>query len=208
MILSETLTDQASEQTSVPFFLPATYYTDPAIYQLEMERIFHRSWNFAGYTAELRKPGDYLTCRVGEESIIVVRGQDQKLRAFYNVCRHRGHWLLEGAGNIGAITCPYHAWSYETNGELRFARASEQVPGFDKKHFCLKQVRVEVFCGFVFVKSLPVRSSTARTSGFAKGFSARFAHAVSSKATSWSTRSGAGGASMRCSISRIWCWKH
>ena len=149
--MSEKVTNETTEQNAVPFSLPATYYTDPEIYQLEMERIFYRSWNFAGYTSQLRNPGDYLTCKVGEESIIVVRGQDLRLRAFYNVCRHRGHWLLEGAGNVGAITCPYHAWSYETSGALRYARESEQVPGFDKSNFCLNQVRVEEFCGFVFV---------------------------------------------------------
>ena len=149
--MSEPAIDKISEPPAVPFSLPASYYTDAGIYQLEMERIFYRSWNFAGYTSQLRNPGDYLTCRVGEESIIVVRGHDQRLRAFYNVCRHRGHWLLEGAGNVGAITCPYHAWSYETSGELRYARSSEQIPGFDKKQFCLNQVRVEEFCGFVFV---------------------------------------------------------
>ena len=75
--MSETLTDQTTEQTAVPFSLPASYYTDPEIYKLEMERIFYRAWNFAGYTSQLRNPGDYVTCKVGEESIIVVQGQDQ-----------------------------------------------------------------------------------------------------------------------------------
>ena len=151
LIVSQVPIDKANVQSDIPISLPPSYYTDKEIYQLEMEKIFYRAWNFAGYASQLRHSGDYLTCRVGEESIIVVRAHDGVLRAFYNVCRHRGHWLLDGAGNVDAITCPYHAWSYQTNGALRYARSSEQVPGFDKKRLCLQSVRVEEFCGFVFV---------------------------------------------------------
>ena len=131
--------------------LPSHYYTDPDILALEHERIFYRCWNFAGYTSQFDKPGDFVTCPVGEESIIVILGDDHELRAFYNVCRHRAHVLLEGAGHVSAITCPYHAWTYHTDGRLRYARNSDKVAGFDKTRFCLSPVRVEKFCGFVFV---------------------------------------------------------
>ena len=133
------------------YSLPAHYYTSPDILKLECERIFYCSWNFTGHVSQLRNSGDYLTCTVGEESIIVMRGEDEQLRGFYNVCRHRGHWLLEGDGHVNAITCPYHAWRYATNGQLMYARCSDKVPGFDRSVFGLKQVQVEVFCGFVFV---------------------------------------------------------
>ncbi len=149
--MSQPLSETGDFPSGVPASLPSHYYTDPDIHRLELERIFYRAWNLAGYISQLRTPGDYVTCWVGEESIIVMRGADNELRGFYNVCRHRGHWLLAGAGQVNAIVCPYHAWSYETNGQLRYARASENIPGFDKSAFCLRQVRVEEFCGFVFV---------------------------------------------------------
>ena len=133
------------------YALPPRYYTDPSIFDREKTRIFYRAWNFAGYTSQLRAPGDYVTCRVADEGVIVMRGADGVLRAFYNVCRHRAHRLLEGAGRVAAITCPYHAWTYETDGALRYARNSEQVAGFDRGEFCLTPVGVETLCGFVFV---------------------------------------------------------
>ena len=139
------------ERSDDNYSLPSNYYTDPDILALECERIFYRSWNFVGHVCELRSAGDYVTCTVGEESIVVMRGDDGELRGFYNVCRHRGHWLLEGSGQVDSIVCPYHAWRYAKNGDLVYARKSNEVPGFDHSNFCLKQVSVEVFCGFVFV---------------------------------------------------------
>jgi phenylpropionate dioxygenase-like ring-hydroxylating dioxygenase large terminal subunit len=141
----------AADSSDEAYSLPSHYYTDPDILRLECEHIFYRSWNFSGHVSQLTKCGDYVTCTVGEESIIVMRGEDEQLRGFYNVCRHRGHWLLEGEGHVSAINCPYHAWRYATDGQLVYARNSDKVPGFDRSAFCLKQVRVEVFCGFVFV---------------------------------------------------------
>ena len=137
------------------YSLPAHYYTDPEILAREHERIFYRCWNFAGHRSQFRKPGAFVTCTVGDESIIIIRDQDGRLKAFYNVCRHRGHWLLEGSGHVDVITCPYHAWTYNTDGTLRFARKSTDVPGFDSGKFCLNPVRVEMFCGFVFVNLDP-----------------------------------------------------
>ena len=163
--------EQPKRYTGLPLSLPPSYYTDKEIYQLELERIFYRSWNFAGYASQLRCSGDYVTCRVGEESIIVVRGHDGILRAFYNVCRHRGHWLLEDSGTVSTITCPYHAWSYETNGELRYARESDRVRNFDKARFCLNAVLVEEFCGFVFVNlDIGATSLTEQVPGLAEEF--------------------------------------
>ena len=134
-----------------PYSLPAHYYRDSAIFARELEQVFYRSWNFVGYTSQLANPGDYITCRVGEENLIVVSGNDRKPRAFFNVCRHRAHELLTGSGHVSAITCPYHAWSYETDGRLRYARNSDKVHGFDAAEFCLKGVKLEVFCAMVFV---------------------------------------------------------
>ena len=143
------------------YSLPSRYYIDPEILELEYERIFYRAWNFAGHISQLKTSGDYITCTVGRESIIVMVGDSGALHAFYNVCRHRGHWLLEGSGNVDSIICPYHAWRYATDGRLVYARSSEQVPGFDPSKFCLTAVRVEVFCGFVFVNLDPKASALA-----------------------------------------------
>ena len=82
----------------------------------------------------------------------VMRGKDGTLRGFYNVCAHRAHELLKGCGQTKVITCPYHAWSYHSDGRLRTARGSEKVAGFQADEFCLKQVKVDELCGFVFVE--------------------------------------------------------
>jgi phenylpropionate dioxygenase-like ring-hydroxylating dioxygenase large terminal subunit len=80
-----------------------------------------------------------------------MRGADGEIRAFYNVCQHRAHELVQDAGNLRSIVCPYHAWSYELDGRLKRARNSDKVEGFDKNAICLSRVRVENFCGFLFV---------------------------------------------------------
>ena len=99
----------------------------------------------------MRQVGDYTTFETAGQNIVVVRGKDGTLRAFYNVCKHRAHELLKGAGRTTVITCPYHAWSYHIDGSLRTARGSEKVEGFDNSEFCLTPVLVEEFCGFVFI---------------------------------------------------------
>ncbi len=84
------------------------------------------------------------------QSLFIVRDGDE-IRAFHNVCPHRAHELLSGEGRVKRIVCPYHAWTYTTDGRLMGAPNSESVPGFDKSKICIPQVRVEVFCGFIFV---------------------------------------------------------
>ena len=138
------------EQPQHSYTLPSRLYLDENIYEQEKQKIFYRNWHYAGHLSQLSKPGDYLTATVADESIFIVRGQDETLRGFYNVCRHRAHQLLEGSGNTRNIVCPYHAWSYALNGELRHARISEKVPGFDKSEFCLQPVRVDTLCDLVF----------------------------------------------------------
>ena len=138
------------EEPQHSYTLPSRLYLDESIYEQEKQKIFYCNWHYAGHLSQLNKPGDYLTATVADESIFIVRGQDQTLRGFYNVCRHRAHQLLEGSGNTRNIVCPYHAWSYALNGELRHARISEKVPGFDKSEFCLQPVRVDTLCDLVF----------------------------------------------------------
>ncbi|MGI9407892.1 MAG: aromatic ring-hydroxylating oxygenase subunit alpha [Hyphomicrobiaceae bacterium] len=135
------------------FTLSADYYTDPAIYELEKERIFYRTWQYVAHKSMFKEPGDYVTLKICDQNIFVIMGKDRELRAFYNVCRHRAHELLsESSGNVkSVIVCPYHAWSYEREGGLRGARFADQRPEFDKKDFGLRQVRLELFLDCVFV---------------------------------------------------------
>ncbi len=100
--------------------LPGKYYYDPAIYELELERIFSSMWVCAGRANSLRKPGVYQVVTIGRESVIVVRNKDGMLQAFLNVCRHRGARLCsEASGQLkGSIQCRYHAWTYGLDGRL------------------------------------------------------------------------------------------
>jgi choline monooxygenase len=137
------------------YTLAAPYYTDPAVYEREKEAIFFRGWNFVGHAGSLREPGSYVTAAIADQNVFVIRGKDQTLRGFYNVCAHRAHELLKGCGTAKVITCPYHAWSYHSDGRLRTARGCDKVAGFDPAAFGLKPVRVEELCGFVFVNLDP-----------------------------------------------------
>lgn len=124
--------------------LPGRLYVDPDIFARERTSLFFRAWNYAGGLSELGRPGDYVTARLFEQNVIVMRGRDGVLRAFHNVCQHRAHELLEGRGNARTIVCPYHAWSYADDGRLLSARGLEKQPDFDAARFCLKPVRVDV----------------------------------------------------------------
>ena len=103
------------------FTLPNWMYTDPDVYELEKERIFYRTWQYIGHKALFKEPGDYVTARICDQNVFVIKGGDGELRAFYNVCQHRAHELLpDGVGNVErAIVCPYHAWTFSREGLLR-----------------------------------------------------------------------------------------
>ena len=132
--------------------LDKSTYNDPTIFAAERESIFFRTWQLAGHASQLREPGDFVTVQIVDQSILVIRGKDGQLRAFYNVCQHRAHELLAGCGNTrSAIVCPYHAWTFGDDGRLRAARHCMDKPGFDPAHFSLEPVRVDEALGFVFV---------------------------------------------------------
>src|SRR6266851_6487941 len=96
------------------FTLPSNWYVDDAIFELEKQRIFHRSWQYVGQTAQAAKPGDFFTCQLGDIPIIVVRDAEGVLRAHANVCRHRGSEVVrECSGNRKVLQCQYHGWTYD-----------------------------------------------------------------------------------------------
>lgn len=133
--------------------LSREYYTAPGIYGEERERIFERRWLCAGRAAELAHPGDFVVRSVAGESVILVRGQDAQVRAFYNVCRHRGTRLCEAPqGRLSeTIQCPYHAWTYTLDGALIGAPHMNEVAGFDKGDYPLHAVALDTWEGFLFV---------------------------------------------------------
>ena len=150
------------EDPKSSFTLPARFYHDASIFEAEKAAIFYRTWHYAGHVSQVAEPGMFLTTKIHEQNVFVARGRDNELRAFYNVCAHRGHELLEGSGKKNVITCPYHAWAYDFDGRLVAARNSENVAGFDKCDFTLKPVRVEVFCGLVLINLDPDATAFAQ----------------------------------------------
>jgi phenylpropionate dioxygenase-like ring-hydroxylating dioxygenase large terminal subunit len=130
----------------------AALYTDLGVLAAESARLFARSWALVATTDELASPGSYVTASVGGVPLVVVRGQHGTLRAFHNVCRHRGITLLEGCGALGRfITCPYHQWSYATTGELvRVPQREDQFPSLDLAGLALGAAQVTEWRGMVF----------------------------------------------------------
>ncbi len=147
--------NQRAEDISPVRSLDARYYTDPAIWAAEKQGLLARTWQYAGHVSELQTPGDYVTFEIAGESLFAIRGRDGAIRAFYNVCQHRAHQLLEGKGRCNVIVCPYHAWTYEHDGRLRAGPNLKAVEGFDRGEIRLTEVRIEEFCGFLFANLDP-----------------------------------------------------
>ncbi len=138
------------------------YYTSPEKYRHEHPQIFYRSWLFLAHDSELAETGAYVAGHVADQAVFAIRGRDGTVRAFYNVCRHRGHRIVEGRGRAErALICPYHAWSYETTGALRSARGAER--GEDRAALGLQPVRIERVAGLWFVNLDPDAVPLAET---------------------------------------------
>ncbi len=130
-------------------------YTSQAVYEEERERLFFERWFCIGRAAELGEAGEFVVKDVAGESVFVVRNRDGDLRAFYNVCAHRGTKLLDdepGCGNIGkALKCPYHAWSYDLDGRLLATPNVHEDELFERADYPLHAVAVDEHGGFLFV---------------------------------------------------------
>ena len=141
----------------VPPALSPRLYRDPEVLEVEQQRIFSRTWQLVGHVSQLSQQGSYITAQAGVEPVLVLR-DDGELRAFRNVCRHRGSRLLSGAGDCGkAIRCRYHGWTYRFDGELIGVPEGRSIPGLEKSELGLFPVRVEVLSGLVFV-NLDIRA--------------------------------------------------
>lgn len=131
--------------------LPSRLYTDACAFEAEKRKVFGRSWQVVGHRDQAAKAGDYFTADIIGEPLLIVRGADGKLRAFYNVCRHRAGPPAEGCGNRKLFRCGYHGWTYDLNGALISATEIEGVEGFRSEDFALMPVRVEEWFNFIFV---------------------------------------------------------
>jgi Rieske 2Fe-2S family protein len=137
--------------------LDASWYLSPAVFYAERERIFGSSWVCVGRCEQVERAGDFFVAEQAGESLIVTRDAAGTVRAFYNVCRHRGTRICElGAGRFqGSIQCPYHAWTYGLDGTLKAARNMAEVEGFDRADYPLAQAAVALWEGFIFVSLDP-----------------------------------------------------
>ena len=150
--------------------MPQEYFVSTEVFEEEHQKIFSKHWVLVGHDAEVEKPGDYFVREVAGESIIVVRDKNDVVRAFYNVCRHRGTRLCEEAsGHASAIQCPYHAWTYGLDGRLVGAPHMDEVRGFDRNDYSLWPIKVGVWEGFIFVNlandAMPLEEWFASLSG-------------------------------------------
>ena len=132
------------------FTLPAPFYLDPGVFARDLELVFGRHWLYVGVEPEIAEPGDFFTVEIGSDSVIVVRDDDLAIRAFHNVCRHRGARLRPaGRGIVGNLVCPYHQWTYNLRGELITDRHMGE--GFERCRYGLKPVQLRSLAGLLFI---------------------------------------------------------
>jgi phenylpropionate dioxygenase-like ring-hydroxylating dioxygenase large terminal subunit len=160
------------QNVSLPFTqaraMPKSVYTTKAFLNYELENIFKKDWFCAGRSDSLKNIGDYLTLELAGQPIMVLRDNDNKIRAQSNVCRHRMSTLLEGSGNTRSIICPYHAWTYGLNGVLRGAPAMTLNENFNRKDYCLPEIKCEEWLGWIMIslnsKANPINNSLSEVS--------------------------------------------
>lgn len=126
-------------------------YTKQHWFDADQRQIISPSWQWVCHAESLRNPGAYVTEVIAGMPIVVVRDPVGQLKAFYNVCKHRGHELLKGRGELKSIVCPYHAWTYDLSGQLTSARHTSSLTDFDIGSVCLDEVQANEFGGFVYV---------------------------------------------------------
>lgn len=145
--------------------LQAEAYTSASWAEVEKTAIFAKTWQWVCHIEKLSKHGAYVTTEIAGQPIVIVRDKDDALRAFYNVCKHRAHIIMQGDGVARRLKCPYHAWTYDLEGQLVGAPHTDHLVDFEKSDICLTSVQVETFCGFVFVNLDPEAPSLKAQSG-------------------------------------------
>ncbi len=154
--------------------LPGWAYHNSALLELEMAEIFLKHWQIVGHISDVPAVGDYITFDLGSERAFVVRGNDGQLRAFHNLCRHRGSRVVTGSqGHCkNALVCPFHGWVYNLDGTLRGAAQPKSYPVLDKHEFGLRSIEMEVWMGFIFIRFQkgPQKSVAAHLAPYAAEF--------------------------------------
>ncbi len=135
--------------------LHADYYVSEAIFAEEKEKIFFKAWQYACHAGELAEPGAFVATSILGQNVFVVRDHGGEIRGYHNICPHRGHKLVEGAGQKRVIVCPYHHWSFSLDGSLRSLRSRETSAAPERAAICLKSVRVDRLLDFIFVSLDP-----------------------------------------------------
>ena len=160
--------------------LPPQWYTDRAIFELEKERIFGKFWQYVGHVGQVSAPGDFFTVTLGDIPVIVVRDNAGGLRAFANVCRHRGsEVVLECSGNRKTMQCHYHGWTYDLDGSLRAAPRSNEQESFDKSKLGLIAFAIDTWGPFIFVNPNPAAGPLTELLGAMPSFFERAGAEVS-----------------------------
>ena len=140
--------------------IPEPWYTDELVFEVEQRTVFSRSWQVAARVDQLSKAGDYVTTEIADEPVVVVRGSDNQIRAFFNVCRHHAAAVMtEPHGNAPQMRCPYHGWTYSLEGELKGTPDFSGVCDFDRSDNGLLPVEIAVWENWVFVKANPQNES-------------------------------------------------
>ena len=137
--------------------LPGWCYANPELYDIECDVLFRRHWQLACHASDIAGKGDFITFDLVGERALIIRGRDGEIRAFHNLCRHRGSRVVadEKGTCPGVITCPFHAWSYELDGRLRSPAKPRSFPDLDPVEWGLKPIEMEIWHGFVFVRFQP-----------------------------------------------------
>ncbi|MCO6055072.1 aromatic ring-hydroxylating dioxygenase subunit alpha [Pseudomonas sp. MOB-449] len=153
----------AEQDPETAFTLPSRYFFDESLFKAERDRIFMHAWHVAGHKSEFREPGQYVVVDMFDQSVVVARSMKGEIRAFHNVCQHRGNRLLEGRRGTtgGVVRCAYHSWCYEMDGSLRSAPRCERMKDFELQQFNIPQVRVEELGGFIYFNLDPSAPSLA-----------------------------------------------
>jgi choline monooxygenase len=145
--------------------LPAQVYTDPGVFAAEKEKIFAHTWQLVGHRRQVERPGDYFTIELVGEPLLIARGTDDRVRGFFNVCRHRAGPAAQGCGSRKVFRCLYHGWTYALDGSLLHSTEMEGVEGFRHDDFGLAPVRCEEWFNLVFVNLDPEAAPLLDTLG-------------------------------------------
>ncbi len=153
--------------TRMMHVLPVAAYTEQDWFDREQDLIFSRTWAYAGFAGDISEPGQFISVQAGLNNIFIIMARDRRLRAFHNICRHRGTQLLRAAGKTRkAITCPYHDWTYDLEGVLvAVPEEREEFQGIDKSCLGLKKASVDLWRGMLWVHPDPDAGSIVKWFG-------------------------------------------